>query len=918
MTSPAEASCASIWTFLFTDIEASSLKWLAHKESMKLAVEQHDDILRRSIESHKGRIFKTGGDAFYAIFNSPNEALKAAVRAQRELSSHAFSAVGGLRVRMAVHLGTASERSGDYFGPALNCCARLLSLAHGGQILTSASLAALTSIEHDIDAEMRYVGDYALDDPQHAVPVYQIVGSGLASQFPPLRGRRRERSNVPSSSSSLIGRQRQIEGIETILSANRLVTLTGMGGVGKTRLALEVGRALLQQFSDGVWYVELAPVAEGSLIPSVIASALMIELPRENSQLDWLSAYLESRSVLLILDNCEHLLGDVAFCCQSLLAKSAKLKILTTSQEALRVPGEHVYVVPPLSLPLNVSEAVEQVQQSEAVQLFCQRVMQSDATFGLNSYNSSAIATVCKRLDGIPLALELAAARAVDLGIEEVARRLDQRFKLLSKGARGVLARHQTLRSTLDWSYGLLSEPESSVLRRISIFASGFTLPGALAVSGLDDSEVVDCMSGLAARSLVARERDGQETRYRLLETVRLYAREKLFDANETAETKIRFTDYLRIAFDNAYDKWWRLGDTDWLRLYAPELDNVRAALDWSFEPNGKADAGIAITASAVPLFQALSLGPEYRRRLETASAALSARTPPELESRLCLGICNAYRISNPERALIARQRAVILYRELGDDLGLARALGFTFSSNADQLEAKRALEEASALTAKSDSARLQAHYFGNLGGFQLAVGEVELARASFEQSLRLCRLAGADAMALTNMCNLGDAAWALGRLSDAVLLFTQALDEIKGAVVGRRYQLAHASASLASLLAELGRVEEARTVTLESATVLLEQGLLRTYAAHLALPISKLGMPRDAALLMGFADTVERSTRARMQYNAVRARDAALANLNANLRDGDLQMLFAQGAAMSDRNIVLLVEHACRGIAEN
>src|SRR6266851_3242652 len=435
-------------------------------------------------------------------------------------------------------------------------------------------------------------------------------------------------TNLPEPVSELIGRDAELDEILDLSASHRLVTLTGAGGIGKTRLGFAAARRLLPKFADGVWAIDLAPLSDPELVPVTVAAALGLELASGMASPLSVANALRSKQLMLVLDNCEHVVDAAARMAESLLRANPAARVIATSREPLRVAGERIYPVPPLAVPAEGSPDGEDPLRYGAVRLFVERARAAAPSFSPDARGAAAIAGICRRLDGIPLAIELAATRAAALGIDGLAAGLDDRFRLLTGGRRTALARHQTLRGTLDWSYELLTEPERVVLRRLAIFAGGFSLEAAGAVTagpGVAPSEVADGVSGLVAKSLVAAEIDGAIARYRLLDTTRAYALEKLGDSGELEAIARHHAEFCRALFDRAETEWEARPAAEWLAEYGRQIDNLRAALDWAFSPGGDASIGVALTAAAVPLWLQLSAVEESRRRVEQAIAGRSS-----------------------------------------------------------------------------------------------------------------------------------------------------------------------------------------------------------------------------------------------------------------------------------------------------
>ncbi|HEX3497904.1 MAG TPA: winged helix-turn-helix domain-containing protein, partial [Stellaceae bacterium] len=433
-------------------------------------------------------------------------------------------------------------------------------------------------------------------------------------------------TNLPAPVSELIGRDAVLEEILGLTAAHRLVTLTGAGGIGKTSLGLAVARHLLPKFADGVWVIELAPLSDPDLVPATVATALGLDPADNVASPDRVANALASKQLLLLLDNCEHLVSAGASMAEALLRANPTARVLATSREPLRAEGECLYPVPPLAVPTESCRDAEDPLRYSAVRLFIARARAAEPHFSADGHATAAIAAICRHLDGIPLAIELAAARVAALGIEELAARLDERFRLLTGGRRTASPRHQTLRATLDWSYQLLPEPERVVLRRLAIFAGGFTLQAASTIAAIDEiagPDIVDCATNLVAKSLVAADLGGATGRYRLLETTRAYALEKLVQSGEFEQVARRHAEYYRDLFERAEAELQTRPASEWLAAYSRWIDNLRAALDWAFSPAGDVPVGVALTIAAVPLWIQLSLVQECRVRVERALASL-------------------------------------------------------------------------------------------------------------------------------------------------------------------------------------------------------------------------------------------------------------------------------------------------------
>jgi predicted ATPase/class 3 adenylate cyclase len=558
-------------TFLFTDIEGSTRLWECAMDSMKVALERHDSILRSVIEENLGYIFATGGDGFAAAFSRVGEALATAEAAQAMLRAESWPEGVEIRVRMAAHTGEATERRGDYFGPAVNLAARLMATAHGGQVVCSASTASLA----DTSVPLRSLGEHRLRDLAAAQQVFQ-VGEG---SFPPLRSVDVVPTNLPTMRTELIGRTDDVAKLSALLQHERLLTLTGVGGVGKTRLALGVAAAVAPYYADGCWLVDLAPVADGAEVPKALAAAIGAPV----SDNDGLINHMSERHMLLVLDNCEHVIGDVSDLIDAVLADAREIDVLATSREPLGLDGEVVRRVSSLAVPQPESN-VEDALAAPSVRLFVERAAAVTESFTLDDVTVHPVIEICRHLDGIPLAIELAAARVRSMSPSEVARRLDERFRLLGGGSRRAQERHRTLLATVVWSHDLLSTAERAVFRRLAVFPASFILDAAEAVVGPEDVDidVMGSVLSLVDKSLV--QFDREEGRYRLLETLRQFAADRLADSGETSATRERHARFFLDLVDHQASRF--LGQ-DYVRALAivlPETDNLRSAALWCID----------------------------------------------------------------------------------------------------------------------------------------------------------------------------------------------------------------------------------------------------------------------------------------------------------------------------------------------
>jgi predicted ATPase/class 3 adenylate cyclase len=577
MTAPAPSG---VVTFLFTDVEGSTRRWEADADAMRIALAAHDEVLRGAIEGHGGWLFKHTGDGVCAAFASPGSAVDAAVAAQRELE---------LSVRMGIATGEAELRGADYFGVVLNRAARVMAAGHGGQILIDAATAELLS-----GVNLADLGARRLRDISKPINVFQVVADGLPTDFPALRTLDSTPGNLRPPTTSFLGREAEISDLHTALKAHRLVTLTGPGGVGKTRLALEVAARLAREFSDGVWVIELAPVGDPTAVAEAVAATLGITQQPGMNLAASVAAALERRSRLLVFDNCEHVLDAAADLIDAILQHSATVTILATSREGLRLADEQLWPVPSLDTHGGAD--------STAAALFVERAQAVAPTFALSGTDDAgAVAEVCRRLDGIPLAIELAASRMQSMTVTELHDRLDHRFRLLTGSRRG-LERHQTLRQAVQWSYDLLDDSERTLLAGCSVFAGGFDLAAAAAIADSgDELAVLDLLDALVRKSLLTAGHASGRTRYSMLETIRQFAEEQLVNDGDADRTRDAHAHYFAAREDDVLALWDSPRQRETYEWLARELPNLRAAFRWTVDRDDL-DTGATIACYAALL----------------------------------------------------------------------------------------------------------------------------------------------------------------------------------------------------------------------------------------------------------------------------------------------------------------------------
>jgi predicted ATPase/class 3 adenylate cyclase/tetratricopeptide (TPR) repeat protein len=740
-------------TFLFTDIEGSTRLWQLDEAAMREAVRRHDELLQATINECGGVVFSTMGDGMAAAFTTAYAALGAAELAQDRLSKEEWSLAEPVRVRIGLHSGEAEERDGDFFGTAVNRAARLMAIGHGGQVLCSSTTAEL--VEGNV--ALVDLGEHRLRDLDRPMHVFQ-VGKG---SFPPLRSLSAFPGNLPRQLTSFVGRQAELISIAKALEASRLVTLTGTGGVGKTRLAVQAAANLVTSFPDGVWLCELAAAAAPESMLQVIAAALGYT-PAPGAPLDrGIPEFVGSRRLLVVLDNCEHLLDPAAGFTQTVLDRCPNLAILATSREALEVRGERVIRLRSLPVP-QAAASLDQLGEFDAALLFLDRADAAGADQALKAADGPAIAEICRRLDGIPLAIELAAARVIALSPGEIAAHLDERFRLLTGGRRAAVERHHTLRATIDWSYALLSERDQTVFNHLGVFPASFDATAAQAVAGANRVEpwdVLDALTSMVAKSMLNADRSGTgPTRYQMLESLRHYARERLDATAGTDDARRCHARHYAAAATAIGSGLIGPEELSWReRLYA-DVDNFRAAVGWSLDSASEEDGEFAMV-----ILGELVLGMAPGRSGLFAGADEQAverarRAAPRYSSLvLAYAAANAF-----VRGDLRRGRQ--LSREALQGVRVSPHPGRIYSVSFIFVDPQRLAEEVAAAVPLLDEVGAElwdyAQVHGSAAGMAAALGNVELALQEVPVALEISRRIGNPTLLALALYALGLASW--------------------------------------------------------------------------------------------------------------------------------------------------------------
>jgi predicted ATPase/class 3 adenylate cyclase len=751
-------------TFLFTDIEDSTKMWERSPQAMQAALVRHDEILRLAMEEHGGYVFKTVGDAFCCAFSTAPDALEAALEAQRLLLEERWAESTPLRVRMALHIGAAEERDGDYFGPPVNRVARLLSAAHGGQVLLSAATHEMVRDQLPARMSLAQLGEHRLKDLFRPERVFQLSAPGLPVEFPPLRTLDTYRNNLPLQPTPLVGREKEVSEVCNLLrgTETRLLTLTGPGGTGKTRLALQAAADLLDDFPDGTFFVQLATLSEAELFLSTVAETLGVRETAEHPLDETLNDYLSERRLLLVLDNFEQVLGAAPNVTE-MLAGAPELRVLATSRAPLGLYGEKEYAVPPLSVPdVRHLPDLKALSQYEAVRLFIERAKSAKADFEVTDESAPAVAEICVRLDGLPLAIELAAARIKMLPPKAMLQRLGSRLKLLTGGARDLPVRQRTLRGAIEWSHTLLGDGEKTLFARMAVFSGGRTLQAVEAVCDAKGDLPVDSFEGVSSlldKSLLRQEEGPEgEPRFVMLETIHEYAREKLQESGEAEEIGRAHTEYFLALAEEAEPELVGTDQVSWMDGLEAEHDNLRAALSRSLEA-GDSGSALRIGGALWRFWNVRGHFSEGRRWL-TAGLSGEGAAAASLRARASLGLGYLeLRQGDYPRAVEDLEASHSLYREIGDRRGEAYALCFLGWIALDRNEFDRAeelLEESLALSREAGTARDVSVSLNALAMLKVYRGDHERATAMQEECLSLAREAGDVQIIAVLTYNLG------------------------------------------------------------------------------------------------------------------------------------------------------------------
>ncbi len=774
-------SAATSVTYLFSDIEGSTRLWEADPARAARTVAWHDELSRDVVRRHRGTVVKMTGDGLHAAFDDPADAVASVIELQLALGEQSPERAP-LSVRCGLHLGADQRRDNDFYGPAVNRAARIMSAAHGGQILVSKAVAERVAERLPADVLLRDLGAVRLRDLGAAEQLYQLVHPRLRAAFPPLRSMASTPNNLTQQLNSFVGRDHEMERVRQLLANSRLLTLLGMGGLGKSRLSMQVAAIVLEDYPDGVWFVELAALSDPHLVPQAVASVLGVKEAPGGTVLDTLARYVADKKLLIVLDNCEHLVQECAELAKRLLQAGPQVRVLASSRDSLRIAGETVFHVTPLQAPgADAQLSADALLQLESVRLFVDRATAVQPSFRLTENNAAAVAEICRRLDGIPLAIELAAARTRALSVETIAGRLKDRFKLLTTSDRTVLPRQQTLRALIDWSYDMLAPSEQTLVQRLSVFAGGWTLESAEAVcSGgtIGADQVLDLLANLVDKSLV--ELDAEGSRYRMLETVRQYAAERLGASADEAVTRSRHLAWCLALAERARAGLIGPEAGRWLNEVDAERENFLAAHRWCDDATDGAVLGLELMHSLKLYWYQrglLTLG--HRLTLEALS-----RTPPDERSmQRCRGLADVGQfcsfLGRHEEAQRFLDESLAMARELGDHNRIAAALqslGYACQAVGDLVRARELFDEGIERAREVGDPRQLASALVCRGQLMRQQHEYDGAERLYREATDLARRLGDQESVAIGLLNLAMVAIERQTLSEARPLLREAL----------------------------------------------------------------------------------------------------------------------------------------------
>ncbi len=910
-------SAAQTLTFLFTDVEGSTAMLQRLGGGYAEVLADHHRIIRAGLAAHSGREIDTQGDAFFAVFSSPSSCVTAAIEMQRAFVSYPWPAGHPVRVRMGIHSGEAARTDVGIVGLEVHRAARIAGVAHGGQIVLSAATAALLRDSMPAGASLRDLGLHRLKDLGRPEQIFQLEADGLPAAFPPLRSLDNPKllNNLPAQVTSFIGRDAQLAEIRRLITTSRLVTLTGSGGAGKTRLGLQAAAGLLDGSGDGVWFVDLAPLRDGDLVAATVASVLGI---REDPDRPLASTVIDAvgqRSLLVLLDNCEHVVDACAKLADALLRNCPNIVLLATSREPLGIDGERVYRVPSMETPAD-GDDVAAIRSTEAVRLLADRAGQQGVQLTWDQPAAEVAGRVCRRLDGIPLAIELAAARLRVMSVTELDARLDQRFSILTGGSRAGLPRQQTLLAMVDWSWELLTAAERHVLASLSVFASGFDPPAAEAVTAGEivlSGEVLGHLGALIDKNLVQFDDTGAgPARYRLLETVRQYAMRQLEGHDHSAANEVRTAhrDYYLAVAEAAAPQLVAHDQAGWLDRLDIELDNLRAAIAFSLKQADPA-TGIRLVASLRIFWKARGHASEGVDALRALLALRAAQGATLLRATALASA--AYLLEQTGGYAIADaycDEALVIARSAGDDYLTADVLSvraFVLVRQGQQASALPLIEEGLALARRLDEAHLTARLLSARSYAVDFEGDHAGAARDAAESLGLFRQAGDRREVGTMLGNLGYSEMSMGDLETARGHLLESLDIARG--LNDTYGVVYATFNL-GLAEYLSDSPGAAGALFAESFDLARRVRMRAGTAYALIGLAMAGSgarPVRSARLHGAADDALAALGETVDSLEARLRDLDRDRLRAVMGGAAFDAEHAAGRAMTSADILAL-----------
>jgi predicted ATPase/class 3 adenylate cyclase len=811
------------FTFLFTDLVGSTRLWERHSTAMSAALARHDEILHAAISSHRGSVVKSTGDGVHAVFADAESAVRAAAEAQRMLGTEPWEVPEPLKVRMGLNTGAAERRNGDYFGTAVNRAARLMAIAHGGQVLLSNVTMELSRDGLPVEFEMVDLGEHRMRDLSRIEHVFQLRADGLQRTFPSLASLAVAQTNLPTQITTFVGRGDELKELAKLLEHARLVSLVGPGGCGKTRLALEVGTDALDRFRDGIWFVDLAGVRDADLVAQTVAVTLGRKEQVGRSYIETLMSHLSERETLIVLDNCEQAVEACAALTNALLRTCPAVQIITTSREPLGVQGEFIWRVPSLSVPANDTPvALELIHDFEALQLFFDRAERARPGFPTTEAVVAVVAEICRQVDGIPLAIELAAARVRVLSVEDVLTGLSDQLHLLAGGPRTVVSRHQTMAASISWSYELLSRTEQLLFRRTSVFHGGFDLAAAeyvCSTGAIGAHDVFDLLGALVDRSLVVMDDEGGSARFRLLETIRQFGDDQLSQSHEAGVLRTRHLEHFVALAERAAPLLEGHTQRDWMDRLEIDHSNLRAALGWSLRED--VESGLRL-ATALHYFWYVrghySEGAQWFELLFQEDAAIA----PKVRADALYGdsYLSGWGLGHFDAIIPHLEESLALARQVGDPRAAGRALwalGAVLTSQQPAM-ASAALEEAVDLARQTDDTWCLCQSLTFLGTARFNSEGRTRAFANFDEALTVGKRGGHVGVLLGTFGASGTAALAVGdyetaqrRLGDCLALARE---------LGHRIWIVSSLGGMASLAVHRGDYDEAQRIAEEAHAV--------------------------------------------------------------------------------------------------